>query len=537
MYTIRGSAQRHSNCKTISSIKKRSPSLKAYTPRSIRRIANAVYYPAKNAVFQKEAFAKELASIQTRVDFARSLAICSIFFFIVGLVLFGIQSVWLYAPSLRAVVPFWPSPPCPSAWLIGSLSFLGGVERLNREVWRILAWRAFWLQIGAFGLIFCFSQKAYYADEREFNIRAYGYFATLDDNDLPKIQWNLPDFARQSDISGMVRWKQSKLLVVHDAKADTEPLRPRVDIIDTSLSGNQYEPVDITWPAGEDVPSDLESVCWIKGRTNELLVAESGYYEGRYGRIFRLKIEEASREKPARAQVVEKWHWPKQTAEIEGLSCVSVGQRHLLIAGRREGTLFWGVIRFDQAQRLIELQGTASLPNELLSQLSGTSRKITDLHVEDDHTIWASAAYEPPESGPSQGRGPFRSIIYNLGTLTDDESNPIRFNTIPQDVLVLEGVKVEGLTSGVVPGSRFTIGTDDETLGSVWRALAHPKSGDGANFGSSWCGVSLIAGHLLRSNCGTQFDHRGLSPRDHCGRVVLPSSLLSSHSSGRCNAA
>jgi hypothetical protein len=353
---------------------------------------------------------------------------------------------------------------------------LDGVERPNREVWRILGLRAFWLQIGAFGLIFYFSQKAYYAEEREFNIRAYGYFATLDDSDLPKIQWNLPDFAKQSDISGMIRWKESKLLVVHDAKADTDPLRPRVNIIDTSLSGNQYEPVDITWPAGDDVPSDLESVCWITGRTNELLVAESGYYEGRYGRIFRLRIEEASREKPARAQVVERWHWPRQTAEIEGLSCVSIGQRHLLIAGRRDGTLLWGVIRFDQAQRSIEFQGKASLPSELLNQLPGTSRKITDLHVDDDQTIWASAAYEPPESGPSQGRGPFRSIIYNLGTLGGDESNPIRFNTNRQDVLVLEGLKVEGLTSAVVPGSRFTVGTDDESLGSVWRALAHPES-------------------------------------------------------------
>jgi hypothetical protein len=148
-----------------------------------------------------------------------------------------------------------------------------------------------------------------------------------------------------------------------------------------------------------------------------------------------------------------------------------------LIAGHRGGTLLWGAIRFDQGQGSIEFQGKTNLPNELLSQLPGTSRKITDLHVDGDQTIWASAAYEPPESGPSQGRGPFRSIIYNVGTISGDESNPIKFNTNPQEVLVLEGLKVEGLTSGVVPGSRFTVGTDDESLGSVWRALAHPKSG------------------------------------------------------------
>lgn len=438
----------------------------------LERIASAIYYVAKNTVFAHEAFSRELGYIQIRVDFARSLATYMALFAAVGLACFALQ-------SLRVMCPGWfrwcsrgasGGVVGPTAWVIPALTLPSAAEGTAAGVWRVLLVRALILE--AFFVVgFWLTRAAYEAEEREFNIRAYGYFATLDEEELPKIASRDWMSVPTADLSGMAHWRSNLVVVVHDAKADLQPHRPRLGVLDLGTAPGRYYPVSVRWPGGQAPASDLEAVCAIPGHPEEFLAAESGYYQGRYGRLFRLGLVEAGRTARFRAVVIEFWQWPRGAEEIEGIACLPLVEGHLLVASRRDGRLAWGPLALGQAQGVIRFTGGRRLPPLVTNRLAEYSRLISELHVDRTGTLWAAAANEPPEGPDAEGLGPFRSAVYALGRLTQNPADPVAFLDPSASLLRLEGVKVEGLTAGVRREASFTVGTDDERLGGIWRLL------------------------------------------------------------------
>ena len=95
---------------------------------------------------------------------------------------------------------------------------------------------------------------------------------------------------------------------------------------------------------------------------------------------------------------------------------------------------------------------------------------LTDFHIDAKNRLWASAASEPDSKNdrPGEGSGPFRSAVYQLGYIA---SGGLVIAIQPNTRIHIEGLKVEGLTNGLLKESRFTIGTDDESFGGIWRGL------------------------------------------------------------------
>lgn len=106
----------------------------------------AVYYQAKNAVFKEENYFDEMSKIQTRLDFARSFAILS--------------------ACMAAIV-----------MLIIFASFIRGITRKNRVKNRI--YQPALLLLLVFSACYSLGCFAYVSEEREFNLRAFGYFSSM----------------------------------------------------------------------------------------------------------------------------------------------------------------------------------------------------------------------------------------------------------------------------------------------------------------------------------------------------------------------
>ena len=70
--------------------------------------------------------------------------------------------------------------------------------------------------------------------------------------------------------------------------------------------------------------------------------------------------------------------------------------------------------------------------------------------------------------------GPFRSLIYSPGLIKFDETKGLLFTPKRHESSwLVEGLKVEGLAAPAssISQSAFSIGTDDEEYGGVWRPL------------------------------------------------------------------
>jgi hypothetical protein len=69
--------------------------------------------------------------------------------------------------------------------------------------------------------------------------------------------------------------------------------------------------------------------------------------------------------------------------------------------------------------------------------------------------------------------GPFRSIVFRLGTVTSGRVPPVRLEPSSTAAWTIDAMKIEALSAPAraIPGSVMSIGTDDEHFGGVWRAL------------------------------------------------------------------
>ena len=293
------------------------------------------------------------------------------------------------------------------------------------------------------------------------------------------------------EVSGMAPLANGGgFITVLDTKTGPEPpWSTRVGVLKVSESGNlTYQPFAISdWGHEEELPNDLEACCPIPGRPDEFLIAESGYYKGRFGRIFHIKVTLVPGSDYYTGEVLSFFRPDLKPApdyttpgplQIEGLGCLKTQGGWAVVLGRRggkgePGSLSWGSLTLPDLEYkpvdevIIDFRpgekGMRSCADLLLVEREG--RQI----------VLRVAAADPADFGP------FSSFVCEAGEFVLDKGK-LRYKPFKEQPVwwELDGLKVEALAPCRLGISEYCIGTDDEIYGGVWRPLPKPRKNDNA---------------------------------------------------------
>ena len=287
--------------------------------------------------------------------------------------------------------------------------------------------------------------------------------------------------ANRNGFSGLAQVDESTYLAVHDELIFEDGRR--LTVIRMGDAGfPTYAPVGVDgWVDSDGRPSDLESVCAVPSRPREFILAEAGYWQGQYGRLFHIELD--GREN--RAQVLGVFKLPLfidndsgQTGDqFEGLECADAGHDTvLLILGERGGSanyesgrLRWGTLHLADYSLTFSGEGERGIEIDAPGEWADAAqnRDISALYLDDGGTLWAAATEDLGDVGP------FYSVIYQVGEIDPASDNPIQINETIGVWKDVSGFKVEGLAAPMVgvAGSTLSFGTEDEVYGGVWRFL------------------------------------------------------------------
>ena len=272
-------------------------------------------------------------------------------------------------------------------------------------------------------------------------------------------------------ISGMAPLGDGAFLVVHDRKVFEDG--PRLSRLSVDSAGVAYRPLAVAdWRSADGRPSDLEGACALGDGT--FLVAESGTFGGRFGRLFHLRVTGDAAEVLAavRFPVALDTTPAAEGDNVEGLACVPSGGGVLVLLGERgasaaypTGVVRW--VRFDAARGTLD--GTdaggagvpVSAPGELVAR---GFRSITGLHLAPDGSLWAAASRDPGDLGP------FDSVVWRVGRVEAGAAVPV---VVEGDgpACRVAGFKVEAVSAPALGLGTLSLGTEDEALGGAWRPL------------------------------------------------------------------
>ncbi len=284
-------------------------------------------------------------------------------------------------------------------------------------------------------------------------------------------------------ISGMAAIDESRYIVVRDLKGFEDGAR--IGLLQT-FEDQRYsiDPISVSdWSHPDGRPSDLEAVCSTPWRPGEFLIIESGHWEGRYGRLFHMRIQLSSM--GLSAEVLQSYDMPEFDTkgpddpgdEMEGLACAPRSDgRTLVMVGERGGSTAYpnGLLRWftlDPDANDVEWtpEGRTGLEVDAPGEwhVRELNRDVSALHLFADGTLWAAATDDVSDVGP------FSSVVYQLGQVWPDAESPILL--LPEFAVerTVSGFKIEGLADGTeaTPISNFAIGTEDEVFGGTWRPL------------------------------------------------------------------
>lgn len=394
------------------------------------RAANALYYQSKNRVFDEDTYFAELTKVQTRIDFARSLAL------------------------LTAALAF--------------VLVVGAAVRIARRRSSPPPYERMLLAFGVLALVFLTSRYAYAREEREFDLRAYGYYLSSQD---PPTRGDTTAMA--AGISGLAPAGPGRYLVVHDAKGPSVAARTGLALLDGG--GIRYASITERWPEGAPA-SDLESACSLPDSESRFLLAESDFAHGA-GHLFSASL----------AWQHERWTLElekipvgpssafsaKDSTGVEGMVCTRRKDGMTLVIfcergsrdGSRPAALRWGTLRQGRFELAL---GSLVIPIQR-GVNDGFDRVCSDLHLDTEGVLWTAATSDGGDTGP------FRSVVYALGSVNANATTPVGV-TVPSVAWRLEGSKVEAIGAfpfheGEPGRGGLLVGTDDERLGGVLRAL------------------------------------------------------------------
>jgi len=282
-------------------------------------------------------------------------------------------------------------------------------------------------------------------------------------------------------ISGMAQIDGNSWLVVHDALSFENG--PRLSIITLSADAAPVlHPVTVdSWPDADGRASDLESLCPLPSHPNEYLMAESGTWKEKGGRLFHLRLNALTRQAAILGVMklpVLADNNPQQLGDqYEALACVrGADGRLLLLLGERggsqrfpEGVIRWGVLDIERHELQFTEKGLEGVkvnaPGKWKNEL--TNRDISDMYISPEGEIWVSAAEDNGDNGA------FNSVIYSPGRISSNFSFPVLANQHSGVWRTIGSLKIEALSGAAesVAGSRMSIGSDDENYGGIWRPV------------------------------------------------------------------
>lgn len=279
--------------------------------------------------------------------------------------------------------------------------------------------------------------------------------------------------------SGMAQYDDQSYLVVYDVKVHKDDVRMGfIRITDEAL---QVAPIKIDNWDEEGRSSDLESISKIPNRKHEFLVAESGNWQGKFGRIFHIKVDTAA----LTGQVLGSIKLPLLNRndfdlvgdQYEAIACLASNNNQLtLLLGERGGSkvypngiIRWGTLDLTTYELTFSEAGLEGIfveaPGNWIDERK--KRNMTDFYIDENGQIWTVGSEDQGDAGP------FYSVIYKLGEIDATNVNrPFSVNEKFDTWKEVVGFKIEAL-SGPSKNIDCTLsfGTEDEMYGGVWRAI------------------------------------------------------------------
>jgi len=284
--------------------------------------------------------------------------------------------------------------------------------------------------------------------------------------------------------SGMAKVGDNAYLIVHDVKSDEKGNRLGLLTLGKDKSPKYTKVIIKNWKHSDGAASDLESICKLPGKTDEFLIAESGYWNEKFGRIFHIRLKK----KRKQAIVLNIFHLPKIIGSsekidgdnFEGMTCFQKQQSIYVVLGERGGSAtyrdsFLRIGILDLNNNSLSWEKFKNTPIKISAPGKwNDARKmhsISDLYTDNNGIVWSVATQDPGDQGP------FRSIIYQAATVIDPKDNrPLKALNNSKIYWTIDGLKVESLSAPtkIVPNSFMSIGTEDENYQGVWRPLFKP---------------------------------------------------------------
>ena len=395
------------------------------------KIANDIYYFAKNTVYKHETYFNELRDIQIRISFTRSFALISLF--LVLLFIFSLFRILIIQKIERVNK--------------------SGNKSVNQIISEGFSLIAFLILAGA-------SLSSYAKEEKQFNLRVYGYFYTL-------ISSNDEEF--QSIISKMVPPPISGLTTLKsDKEENSEKKENRYAVVDKKISyGHRvfrvgldrgeiyYEPLPVQWNDKYRVPADLEGIC---SDESSLWVVEGSKWRNNNPRLLELKQTE-----DYTWELAKSIELPSELTDIEGLECKRDDSNNLwfLLGQRGNKQEMTELHRYKLEKKgkddfeLIQKKPSYPITSPLQSPLEGV-RHISDLAIINKTLVISSAR----DNGDY---GPFESVVFSVGCINDDMSLQGKIEPINWLDEQVDEIKVEGITDGWKPDT-LLVGADNENL-------------------------------------------------------------------------
>lgn len=274
-----------------------------------------------------------------------------------------------------------------------------------------------------------------------------------------------------ADVSGMAWIAADSFLVAHDAKVPEEIDRPRLSIVQLpqSDSGPAWRLLDVSWPAGLDPTHDLESIAPVPG-TNTYLILESGDDGTEFQRMFVGELTSDSMHVRPFAS------WRREQFNVEAAEIARIDSSLLFVFAERAhgeaGTwLTWAPLNVDAPA--IGASERVFLPT--IEPAGPDARPIAALTIDSSGRLYAASTMDPDADS-----GPFRSVVWRIGELTQAHSGAFRISLSdpPERLATIDGYKVESLAVREIVRGRVEvfIGTDDEHYGGTIRPLPLPPA-------------------------------------------------------------
>lgn len=281
--------------------------------------------------------------------------------------------------------------------------------------------------------------------------------------------------------SGMDQLNNHTYVVVHDLGSSSR--QNRIAFLSVKQSGGvQYTPIKVDNWKSKVWPNDMESITVLPTGKNEILVGESGYWGRRYGRLFHIKLTGNS------GKVINIYPLPRLKNNgkpvgydnFEGLESFQYKNETILALGERggssahpQGTVVFGVLNRKSKKidwkKYQHLSFSVNAPGKW--EINKRKRSIADIHIDDNQTIWISAAED------NGNNGPFKSVIFKVGQIEKKSSLTVRQYSTINPLWICDGLKVEGLSGKTsrISRSMLSIGTEDENFPGIWRPLFKPS--------------------------------------------------------------